>query len=93
MVTEERVVSVETALARFMEQSNRILAAHDEDIAAIRASAAGIHADVAEIRAKLGDESFWAAWMSGHNMSLEEAIQCALGGGGQVRTATAQLAV
>ncbi len=51
MVTEERVVNLESALARFMEQSNLILAAHHEDIAELRANAAAIHADVAEIRA------------------------------------------
>lgn len=38
MLTEERVDRLETALARFMEESARILAAIHEDIAEIRAS-------------------------------------------------------
>ena len=38
MVTEERVINLEAALARFMEQSSMILAAIHEDIAEIRAS-------------------------------------------------------
>lgn len=38
MVTEERVINLEAALAKFMEQSSVILAAIHEDIAEIRAS-------------------------------------------------------
>lgn len=38
MVTEERVINLETALSRFMEQSSVILAAIHEDISEIRAS-------------------------------------------------------
>jgi Holliday junction resolvase len=38
MITEERISDLETALARFMEQSSVILAAIHEDIAEIRAS-------------------------------------------------------
>jgi Holliday junction resolvase len=38
MITEERVVDLEAALARFMEQTSVILAAIHEDIAEIRAS-------------------------------------------------------
>ncbi len=44
MAMEERVVNLEETLARFIEQSNAILAANREDIAAIRE-------EVAEIRA------------------------------------------
>src|SRR5438552_1434205 len=44
MVTEEPVDKLETALTRFIDQSNMILAANREDLA-------GIHADVSEIRA------------------------------------------
>jgi hypothetical protein len=38
MVTEERVVNLETALATFIDQSNMVVAAIHEDIAEIRAS-------------------------------------------------------
>jgi TolA-binding protein len=58
MAIEERVVNLEEALARFIEQSNAILAANREDLAASRQDLAAnrehiaaIHAEVAEIRA------------------------------------------
>lgn len=58
MAIEERVVNLEEVLARFIEQSNAILAANREDLAASREDLAAnrehiaaIHAEVAEIRA------------------------------------------
>ena len=51
MAIEERVVNLEEVLARFIEQSNAILAANREDLAANRVHIAAIHAEVAEIRA------------------------------------------
>jgi hypothetical protein len=38
MLTEERVINLETALAQFVEQTNRVVAAIHEDVAEIRAS-------------------------------------------------------
>jgi len=60
MVTEERVANLETALAQFIEQSNRTIAAIHEHVAEGRASiartdrlVAAIHEDVAENRASI----------------------------------------
>src|SRR5713101_7392176 len=44
MITEERVVNLESTLARFIDQSNIILAGIHEDIAEIRANNAEIRA-------------------------------------------------
>jgi hypothetical protein len=50
MITEERVVNVETALARFIEQSSRIVAAIHEDVAEIRASNARTDRQLLELQ-------------------------------------------
>lgn len=50
MITEERISDLETALARFMEQSSVILAAIHEDIAEIRASNARTDRRLLEIQ-------------------------------------------
>ena len=53
MLTEERVVNLETVLAHFIEQTNRVIAAIHEDVAEIRASTAEMRASNARTDRKL----------------------------------------
>src|SRR5215831_14284295 len=50
MVTEERVVNLEATLAKFIEHSDRHIAAMHEDIAEIRASNARTDRQLLELR-------------------------------------------